>query len=181
VTGVDASVVLVRPAALIDCPAINSIYNFYVRTSPATFDTIEMPLAARNAWFEAHAAAGLPIFVAELDGEVAGWCSLSTWSPKRAYVTTVEESIYIADSSRGRGLGRLLLTTALDAARERGKHVVMAGIVACQEPSLALHRKLGFEQTGLNPHMGFKLGQWHDVASFQHALWREERATPRSG
>ena len=46
----------------------------------------------------------------------------------------------------------------------------MAGVVACQEPSLALHRSLGFEQAALNRHMGYKLGQWHDVASFQHAL-----------
>ena len=170
-TAADTSAVLVRRAVLDDCPSINSIYNFYVRTSPATFDTVEMPLPRRHEWLEAHAAADLPVFVAELDGQLAGWCSLSAWSPKRAYDTTVEESIYIADSFRGRGLGRLLLAAALGAARERGAHVVMAGIVACQEPSLALHRKLGFEQTGLNPHMGFKLGQWHDVASFQRALW----------
>ena len=164
--------VLIRPAALADCVAINDIYNFYVRTSPATFDTTEVAQSTRQEWFEAHASAGLPIFVAEVGGEVAGWCSLSPWSPKRAYVTTVEESIYIDDAHRGEGLGGKLLTAAIDAARERGTHVVMAGVVACQEPSLALHRALGFEQTGLHPHMGFKLGEWHDVAYLQRALWR---------
>ncbi|MGH2633053.1 MAG: GNAT family N-acetyltransferase [Tepidiformaceae bacterium] len=164
--------VLIRPAQQSDCAAINAIYNFYVRTSPATFDTVEVTTETRQHWFEVHAVAGMPVLVADVDGDVAGWCSLSQWSPKAAYETTVEESIYIADRHRGHGLGRLLLTTVIDAARERETHVVMAGVVACQEPSLALHRSLEFEQTGLNPHMGFKLGQWHDVAYLQRALWR---------
>ena len=49
----------------------------------------------------------------------------------------------------------------------------MAGVVACQEPSLALHRSLGFEQSALNLHMGYKLGAWHDVAYLQRHLWRD--------
>lgn len=163
---------LIRPAEAADCAAINEIYNFYVRTSPATFDTVETTGEIRLAWLAAHAAAALPVLVASVDGQVAGWCSLSSWSPKAAYATTVEESIYIADIHRGEGLGRALLTAVIDAARVRELHVVMAGVVACQAPSLALHRALGFEQTGLNPHMGFKLGQWHDVAYLQRALWR---------
>jgi L-amino acid N-acyltransferase YncA len=51
----------------------------------------------------------------------------------------------------------------------------MAGVVACQTPSLGLHRALGFEQSALNRHMGYKLGEWHDVAYLQRHLWKDGR------
>ncbi len=167
--------VLVRAATEADCAAINDIYNFYVRTSPATFDTVEMTPEWRQAWFESHVAADMPVLVAEDQGTVAGWCCLSAWSPKGAYATTVDESIYIADDYRRRGVGRALLTAIVEEARARHLHVLMAGVVMCQEASLGLHRALGFEQSALNRHMGYKLGAWHDVAYLQRHLWREAR------
>jgi len=162
----------IRPARFEDCAAINAIYNYYVDTSPCTFDLDEMADSTRQAWFRAREADGLPVLVAELDGRVAGWAALSPWSPRGAYRTTVEESIYLAPEMRGQGLGRPLLTALLDAARTLGKDVVMAGVVACQEQSLALHRKLGFEDSALHRHMGFKLGEWHDVAYLQYHVWQ---------
>jgi L-amino acid N-acyltransferase YncA len=166
-----ATGVRIRPATVADCPAINAIYNFYVRTSPATFDLSEVPEERRVAWFEARTALGLPVLVAERSGDVAGWCALSPWSPKAAYDTTRDESIYIVDAFRGEGVGRALLTAILEEAQGLGAQVVMAGVVACQEASLGLHRALGFEQSALNRHMGFKLGQWHDVIYLQRHLW----------
>lgn len=165
---------LIRAAVADDCPAINRIYNFYVRTSPATFDLEEMTADWRAEWFAARVAADLPVLVAEGDGRgVTGWCALTPWSAKAAYRTTVDESIYVADGSRGQGVGRALLSAIVEEARARDVQVVMAGVVACQEASLALHRSLGFEQSALNRHMGYKLGSWHDVAYLQRHLWAE--------
>ncbi len=162
----------VRLATADDVSAINAIYNSYVETSPATFDTEPTNDAFRLAWFEQRRATGLPVLVADASGEIAGWCALSDWSPKRAYDTTKDESIYIADHFRGQGVGRALLTAMLEEAKSMGVQVVMAGVVACQQPSLALHRSLGFEQSALNLHMGYKLEAWHDVAYLQRHLWR---------
>jgi phosphinothricin acetyltransferase len=167
--------IAIRRARRNDCAAINAIYNFYVRTSPATFDLIDVPLARREAWFDEREALALPILVAEENGKICGWCALSPWSPKAAYDTTRDESIYIANAYRGRGVGRALLTAILREARAIGVHVVMAGIVSCQEASVALHRSIGFEQSALNRHMGFKLGEWHDVVYLQRHLWNEGR------
>jgi phosphinothricin acetyltransferase len=167
----------IRAATIEDCRAINAIYNFYVDTSPATFDTEHVSEARRVSWFEERAGLGLPVLVAERDGfgDIAGWCALGPWSPKRAYDTTRDESIYVADACRGQGVGKLLLREVLEQARQLNVHVVMAGVVGCQEVSLALHRSLGFVQSGINRHMGYKLGQWHDVASLQCELWRAGR------
>jgi phosphinothricin acetyltransferase len=165
----------VRVASAADLPAINDIYNFYVDTSPATFDLEHMTESWRRDWFEARTRAGFPVLVADIGGEVAGWCCLSPWSPKKAYARTVDESIYIADASRGRGVGKALLAAVVEEARRLDFHVVMAGIVGCQEASLALHRSLGFVEAGRYAHMGFKLGEWHDVHWYQRHLWQDNR------
>ena len=162
----------VRPATEDDCGAINAIYNFYVHTSPATFDYEPMTADWRANWFAAHLRQDLPVLVAESADEVVGWCSLSAWSPKPAYRSTADESIYIADSHRGRGVGRALVSAILDEARTRELDVVMAVVVACQGASLGLHRSMGFEDSALNLHMGYKLGAWHDIVTLQHHLWR---------
>ena len=161
----------VRAATESDLPAINAIYNFYVATSPATFDLEPMTNQWRRDWCAARKSAGLPVLVAESGGQIAGWCCLSPWSPKPAYRSTADESIYIADGFRGQGAGRALLGAILGEARALNLHVVMAGIVACQEASLALHRSLGFVEAGRYRHMGFKLGSWHDVHWYQRHLW----------
>lgn len=163
----------VRAAGAADLPSINAIYNFYVATSPATFDLEPMTETWRRDWFETRRGAGYPVLVADAAGEVAGWCCLSAWSPKRAYARTADESIYIADGWRGRGVGKALLAAILQEARAMDLHVIMAGIVGCQAPSLALHRSLGFVEAGRYAHMGFKLGAWHDVHWYQFHLWNQ--------
>lgn len=163
----------VRPATPADLPAINNIYNYWVDRSPATFDLEHMTVEWRDAWYRDRTDGGYPVLVAEAEGQVAGWVCLSKWSPKKAYAKTVDESIYIADAFRGRGVGTLLLGAILDEARRMDMHVVMAGVVACQEASLALHRSLGFVEAGRYEHMGFKLGEWHTLVWLQRHLWRD--------
>lgn len=164
--------VKIRNATGADLPAINEIYNFYVETSPATFDLEPMTEEWRREWFASRTASGLPVLVADMDGTVAGWCCLSQWSPKKAYAKTVDESIYIADSCRGQGVGKALLGAIVEEARRLEMHVVMAGIVGCQEASLGLHRSVGFAESGRYAHMGYKLGAWHDVHWYQRHLWK---------
>jgi phosphinothricin acetyltransferase len=162
----------IRPATPADLPAINAIYNFYVDTSPATFDLTHTTPAWRANWYAERTGRGLPVLVAVAGAEVAGWVCLSPWSPKAAYARTADESIYIADRFRRQGVGRALVSAALAEARRLDFHVVMAGVTACQEASLALHRSLGFVEAGRYAHMGYKLGEWHDVVWLQRHLWR---------
>jgi len=82
----------VRPATAGDLAAINDIYNFYVLTSTATFDTELISIEAREKWFVGHGDHD-PVLVAELEGEVAGWASLSGFHARPAYRYTVEDSV----------------------------------------------------------------------------------------
>ena len=160
----------VRPAATVDADAIAAIYNHYVETSTATFDTEPRTLVEQRAWMEEHRGPRHPVLVAEEAGRIVGWASLSPLSAKPAYEPTVEVSVYVADEQRGRGIGRALLAQVLEAGLRGGAHSVIARVAADNEASLRLFAAAGFERVGVEREVGFKFGRFVDVAVLQK-LW----------
>ncbi len=158
-----------RPATRADLPAINAIYNHYVLHSTATYQTMPSTDGERETWFAAHGERH-PVIVAELDGAVIGWGSLSRFHARQAYENTVEDSIYIHHERLGRGLGTVLLKELLRLAQKIGHHTMLGGIDAAQAPSIALHEKFGFVQVSLLKEVGFKQGRWLDVVWMQKML-----------
>ena len=159
--------VLLRPATEADLAAINQIYNFYVRTSTATFDLEEVSPEERRQWFGRHGER-YPVLVAEAAREVVGWCSASPFHLRPGYRHTVEDSVYLQDAWRGRGVGRLLLAELLRQVERRGYHSVMALIGdSANEASVRLHAGLGFQHVGVEREVGYKFGRWLDVVLMQ--------------
>ena len=64
----------------------------------------------------------------------------------------------------------------IERARALHKHVMVAAIEAGNHPSIALHRQLGFVQTGVMPEVGIKFGRWLDLAWMQLTLPPADRA-----
>lgn len=160
----------VRPAVEMDLPAITAIYNEAVLRSTGTFDTEPKSVESQAKWFAAHRGPTRPVLVAEEGGVVAGWASLSDWSERCAYARSTEISVYIAEGSRGRGLGGALLDAALAAGRAAGVSQILARITGDNEASLRLHRKRGFVEAGLLKRVGEKFGQVLDVHILQLSL-----------
>jgi phosphinothricin acetyltransferase len=158
-----------RDANVADLPVINEIYNHYVLHSTCTYQTEPVTAEQRAAWFAEHGPRH-PVIVAELDGRVAGWGSLSRFHPRRAYEHTVEDSVYLHPEKRGRGLGTALLEELVARARRLGHHTVIAVISADQPASIALHRKLGFVEAARLREVGFKFGRWLDVVWMQRLM-----------
>lgn len=158
-----------RLATSEDLAAINAIYNHYVLHSTATYQTEPSSESERAAWFAAHGARH-PVTVAELDGRVVGWGSLSSFHPRAAFARTVEDSVYIHRDYHRRGVGRALLEDLLARARALQHHAVIAAISADQEPSIALHQTFGFIESGRLREVGHKFGRWLDVVYLQLAL-----------
>jgi L-amino acid N-acyltransferase len=160
---------LLRRAVDDDSEAIRLIYNAEVLSSTATLDLVPRSVHDQAAWMSAHSGV-YPVLVADVDGEVAGFSSLSAYRPRPGYATAVEDSVYVDESHRGRGVGRLLLSGAVDAARSHGFHSVIGRIVTEQAASIALHKACGFEIIGVEREVGRKLGRWLDVALLQRML-----------
>jgi phosphinothricin acetyltransferase len=162
----DAGSVTVRAAKLADAEAIRTIYNAEVTESTVTFDLVPRTLADQQAWLREHDGAH-PAIVAEEDGQVIGFGSLTAYRPRPAYSTSVEDSVYVHDDHRGKGVGKLLLESLLQRASDHGFHAVFARIVGIHEASIALHKACGFEVVGTEREVGRKFGQWLDVVVMQ--------------
>ena len=164
-----ALTVPIRAATKADLPAINDIYNHYVLHSTATYQEEPESLDGRQAWFDRHGPAH-PVTVAELDGVVVGWASLSPFHPRSAYRRTVENSVYLHPAHHRRGIGRALMLDLIARSKAAGHHTMIAGIDAEQSASLALHAALGFAHVARLNQVGYKFGRWLDVVYMQLML-----------
>lgn len=126
-------------------------------------------MAEREAWFAAHGP-GHPITVAESDGQVVGWGSLSPFHTRSAYRRTVESSVYVRHDRHRQGIGAALLADLIDRARVLGHHTIIAGIDLEQAASIALHRKFAFQEVGHLHEVGFKFNRWLDVVYLQKMI-----------
>ena len=163
-------VMQVRPARPGDAAAISAIYNHYITHSTATFREELETVAERSAWLADHQGGHAVLVAEETDGSLAGWAALSPFHARSAYRFTAENSIYLRDDRRGRGLGGHLLAALLDHARAHGFHPVLASITAEQEASLRLHHRLGFVETARLRQVGRKFERWLDVVYLQYFL-----------
>jgi phosphinothricin acetyltransferase len=161
--------IAVRRATLADLDAITDIYNEAITNSTATFDVEPKTTADQASWFEEHSDR-LPILVAELDGAVVAWASLSSWSDRCAYEDTTEASLYVHRDHRRRGIGRNLLQALLTAGRDAGLHTVIGRIAEGNDASLKLVESLGFSHIGVMREVGFKFGRRLDVHLVQLML-----------
>ena len=160
---------ILRPATAADAAATAAIYNAEVLGSRVTFDLVTRSVEEQAVWLDARSGA-LEVVVAEVDGDVAGYASLSAYRERPAYRTTVEDSVYVHADHRGAGVGRALLAEIVDVARERGFHSVIARIVADHTASIRLHAAVGFQHVGVEREVGRKFGRWLDVAVMQLLL-----------
>lgn len=110
------------------------------------------------------------MLVADLDGEVAGFATYGTFRPKPGYRFTVEHSVYLGESFRGKGIGTLLLTELIKIAKEAGVHTMIGGIDSSNEGSYLFHQKLGFKEVARLKEVGHKFGGWLDIIFMQLIL-----------
>ena len=147
----------IRDLAPADWPAVAAIYAAGIATGNATFET-EVP--AWEAWDASHS--GLRLVVEE-EGAVVGWATLTPVSGRCCYRGVGENSIYIAEDARGRGVGRLLLGRLVERAEADGFWTIETGIFPENAASVALHLACGFRIVGTRERLGELNGIWRDV------------------
>ena len=81
-----------RGARRDDCAAMADIYNHYILHDTCTYRTEPETEDQRAAWLAAHGPKHTAL-VAEADGRVVGWASLSEFDSRGACARTVEDSI----------------------------------------------------------------------------------------
>ncbi len=166
----------IRDATPADLNGILAIYNHAVAHTTAIWNETLVDLPNRAKWLADRQALGYPVLVAIGPGTalvpagVVGYASFGDWRAFDGYRYTVEHSVYVSADARGQGVGGKLMAALVERARSLGKHVMVGAVEAGNAPSLALHRRLGFVQTGLMPQVGTKFGRWLDLAFVQLQL-----------
>jgi len=167
--------VTVRDMTATDWPDVERIYREGIATGNATFE------ASPPSWedFDREKVAH-PRLVAVEDavdgavdgGAVVGWAAAGRVSSRCVYEGVLEHSVYVAESARGHGVGRVLLDAFLRAAEAAQIWTVQSGVFPENEPSLALHRQLGFRTVGTRERVGKMsygpyAGAWRDVVMIE--------------
>lgn len=159
---------LIRQATRADVPAMAEIYNDEVLSGVATLDLHPRTLQDRVEWFEAHNVDNHPLIVAEEEGEVAGYASLSPYREKEAYRSTVELSIYVSRAHRRKGVATRLMQEILDQAKQDARtHLVVSVITAGNQASVSLHARFGFAYCGTIHEVGEKFGRLLDIENYE--------------
>jgi L-amino acid N-acyltransferase YncA len=142
----------IRVARPGDLPALVAVYNQAVRAGFQTGDLAPVSVASRRGWLAAHPPERHPVYVAERDGVLAGWLSLSPYRPYRtALAHTAEVSYYVDAGHRRQGVATALLRHALASCDGLGIHVLLAFVLDVNAPSCRLLEREGYARWGHLP------------------------------
>lgn len=104
------------------------------------------PIERYTAFLAGLREANAPQVVA-VGHEVVGWCDITPdTSPVRAHVGSL--GMGLIATHRGQGLGRRLLTLAIDRARARGLERIELSVLHDNDPARTLYERLGFQVEG---------------------------------
>jgi L-amino acid N-acyltransferase YncA len=153
----------IRVAMPSDAAAVLEIYGPFCDDSPITFET-QRPTLAEIEDRIRYITERFPWLVCDNGTDVVGYAYAGSHRERSAYRWSVDVAIYISGSHRGQGIGTALYTALFDVLRIQGFYKAYAGVTLPNQPSIQLHRRLGFELVGVFQRVGFKGGAWHDVS-----------------
>ncbi len=144
----------IRTANENDFVDIVKIYNHAVNEKFTTADTDYVTVESRKEWFAQHSPETYPIYVAEQDEEMIGWCSLSPHRPGRKALRKVAEiSYYIHKDHRRKGVANSLITHTIESAKALGFKNLISILLELNKPSIYILEKFGFEKWGHLPNV----------------------------
>lgn len=161
---------MIRDAVESDAAGIAVIWNRVIRETAVTFNSAEKPSEEVAAMIAERQSAGHGFWVAEAEGEILGFVTVSQFRGGVGYARTLEHTIIMAPGSSGRGLGRALMVTMEDHCREQGAHSVFAGVSGENPDGVAFHEAVGYRLVCILPEVGFKFGRWMDLHLMQKFL-----------
>lgn len=161
----------IRSATLDDLAQIQAIYAFHVLHGTGSFETVPPSLEEMNKRFLANRDAGFVWLVAEEGARILGYGYYGHFRARPAYDRTVEDSVYVREDVRGKGVGKALIEALVDSARKAG-FAQMVSLVGDSNntASINVHARLGFLHAGVMRKVGFKFSRWLDVVIMQKAL-----------
>jgi phosphinothricin acetyltransferase len=169
----------IRDAAVTDVSVITEIYRESVLNGIGTYELEPPSEIEMTTRFSSITGQNYPYLIAEDEqGAILGYAYASPFRARAAYRYLAEDSIYVAASARGLGVGRRLLEALLSRTAALGIRQMVAVIGGANPASVALHEDAGFKHVGRMPSSGFKFGQWVDTVLMQIDLGEGDETIP---
>ncbi len=153
-----------------DAPAILEIINDSILNTFHNYDYDPKTLEEVQTQFSEKLAAGFPVLIGEIGGELAGYATFGKFRAKPGYNTTIEHSIYLTAKSQNQGLGSALMKQLIAIAKSEGYHVMIAGMDSENLGSYRFHERLGFREVARFPEVAFKFERWLNLVFMQLKL-----------
>lgn len=159
----------VRDAVAEDMSQVCDIVNHFIETSWFNFRTQAQTSAEWLSEWERYRR-DYPWLVAEERDEIIGVAYAAPFKLREAYHWCAEVTVYVSAKCHRKGVGRALYQKLIPTLQEQGYHTVVALIALPNPPSVAFHEAFGFQPASKLRHVGFKLGEWHDIGFWQLIL-----------
>jgi phosphinothricin acetyltransferase len=153
-----------------DAPAILKIINDSILNTFHNYDYDPKTLEEVQTQFSEKLAAGFPVLIGEIGGELAGYATFGKFRAKPGYNTTIEHSIYLTAKSQNQGIGSALMKQLIAIAKNEGYHVMIAGMDSENLGSYRFHERLGFREVARFPEVAFKFERWLNLVFMQLKL-----------
>jgi L-amino acid N-acyltransferase YncA len=139
-------------------PSVKKIYEQGIASGNATFETIVPDWENWDKKFLPRCR-----LVAIENGEVTGWAALSPVSQRIVYKGVAEVSVYVAETGRGKGTGKALLSKLVTESEGHNIWTLQAGIFPENEASIHIHLLCGFRIVGRRERIGKMKNNWRDT------------------
>jgi RimJ/RimL family protein N-acetyltransferase len=138
---------IIRPITPADIAAHHAVLDVVARERRWLAMVEAPPLAETEAFVNGILARGDIMLVAEDEGRLVGWCDILT-SPRETMRHAGTLGIGLIASHRDRGIGGLLISAAIDAARAKGLLRVQLMVLDGNDRARALYLRHGFVVEG---------------------------------
>ncbi len=159
--------IMIRPMIMEDLASVLEIYNDAILNTTFVYRLEPESLEEKKKWFLDNEKENNPMLVYEEDGNVIGFATYKKFRPSDGYKYTMEHSVYVSSKHQGKGIGKKLLQTLIEEAKNREVRTLIAVIDSENIGSIKFHEQFGFCFAGKLKNVGYKFGKWLDTVYYQ--------------
>lgn len=176
--------ITIRTARESDAPALLKIYAPYVENTAITFE-YEIPGAEEFTERIRHTLEKYPWLVAEKNDQILGYAYAGSFHERAAYDWAVETSIYVDQSRKHMGIGRILHDALEDTLKAQGILNMNACIAYTPEKdahldnnSVEFHTHMGYRLVGEFYQCGYKFNTWYNMVWMEKHIGEHKKNQP---
>jgi len=155
-----------------DAKSIIEIYNYYVLNTEISFEEKAVSEEEMGKRIEEKIKM-FPWIVYEENGMLLGYAYVGKWKERSAYRHTVEDTIYVKESERGKGIGQKLFEGIMEEIyKNKDVHVIMGVIALPNRSSVQIHERNGFIKAAHFKEVGYKNNKWINVGYWEKVIDR---------